>query len=65
MASKIIFSRSNTEKMAALLVSHSALDSLGKNRKLICGWLMAGPFAGAERKWANDGQIDAKDPKQP
>jgi hypothetical protein len=44
MASKIIFSRSNTEKMAALLVSHSALDSLGKNRKLICGWLMAGSF---------------------
>jgi hypothetical protein len=39
MDPKIIFSRSNTEKMAALLVSHGALDALRKNRKLICRWL--------------------------
>jgi len=35
IASKIIFSRSNTEKMAALLVSHGAPDALRKKRKLV------------------------------
>jgi len=30
--------------MAALLVSHGALDALRKNRKLICRWLSAQPF---------------------
>jgi hypothetical protein len=41
IASKIIFSRSNTEKMAALLVSHSAPDALRKKRKLVFRWLFA------------------------
>jgi hypothetical protein len=41
MASKIIFSRSNTEKMAALLVSHSAPDALRKKRKLVFRRLIA------------------------
>src|SRR5882757_10638589 len=44
VASKIIFSRSDTEKMAALLVSHSALDALRKSRKLVYRWLLAHPF---------------------
>src|SRR6267378_1307180 len=43
MASKIILSRSNTEKMAALLVSHSAPDALRKKRKLVFRWLFARP----------------------
>jgi len=43
IASKIIFSRSNTEKMAALLVSHSAPDALRKKRKLVFRWLFARP----------------------
>ena len=43
IASKIIFSRSNTEKMAALLVSHSAPDALRKKSKLVFRWLFARP----------------------
>src|SRR5258707_1448323 len=43
IASKIILSRSNTEKMAALLVSHSAPDALRKKRKLVFRWLFARP----------------------
>jgi hypothetical protein len=39
IASKIIFSRSNTEKMAALLISHGAPDALRKKRKLVFRWL--------------------------
>src|SRR6267154_5449069 len=39
IASKIIVSRSNTEEMAALLVSHSAPDALRKKRKLVFRWL--------------------------
>jgi len=38
------FSPEATQKMAALLVSHGALDALRKNRKLICRWLSAQPF---------------------
>ena len=41
IASKITFSRSNTEKMAALLVSHSSPDALRKKRKLVLRWLFA------------------------
>jgi hypothetical protein len=41
IASKIIFSRSNTEKMTALLVPHGALDALCKKRKLILRRLWA------------------------
>jgi hypothetical protein len=43
IASKIIFSRSNTEKMATLLVSHSAPDALREKRKLVLRWLFARP----------------------
>jgi hypothetical protein len=43
IASKIIFSRSNTEKMAALLVSHRAPDPLREKRKLVFQWLFARP----------------------
>jgi hypothetical protein len=43
MASKIIFSRSNTEKVTALLIPHSAFDAFCEKRKLICGWLLARP----------------------
>ena len=43
LGSKIIFSRSNTEKMAALLVSHSAPDALRKKGKLVLRWLFARP----------------------
>jgi hypothetical protein len=43
IASKIIFSRSNTEKMSALLVSHSAPDTLRKKRKLVFRRLFARP----------------------
>src|SRR6266478_6873032 len=43
IASKIIVSRSNAEKMAALLVSHSAPDALRKKRKLVFRWLFARP----------------------
>ena len=43
IASKIILSRSNTEKMAALLVSHRAPDPLREKRKLVFRWLFARP----------------------
>jgi hypothetical protein len=43
MAAKISFPRSNTEKMAALLVSHSALDALREKRKLLFRRLSARP----------------------
>ena len=43
IASKIIFSRSNTEKIAALLISHGASDALRKKRKLVFRWLFVRP----------------------
>jgi hypothetical protein len=43
MASKITLSRSNTEKMAALIVSHSALYALREKTKLVWRWLLYRP----------------------
>jgi hypothetical protein len=41
VASKIAFSRSNTEKVAALLVPHSALYTFREKKKLVRRWLSA------------------------
>jgi hypothetical protein len=44
MASEIIFSRSNTEKVTALLVPHCTFDALCEKRKLVWRWLLAHYF---------------------
>jgi hypothetical protein len=41
MTSKFIFSRSDTKNMAAILVSHGALDALCEKNKLLFRWLLA------------------------
>jgi len=46
MTSKFIFSRSDTKNMAAILVSHGALDALCEKNKLLFRWLLARPFVG-------------------